>query len=31
VIETAFGEIDATLEQQLDEILKAFLQNGHKA
>ena len=31
VIETAFGEIDATLEQQLEEILKAFLQNGLKA
>jgi len=31
VIETAFGEIDATIEQQLDEILKAFLQNGLKA
>ncbi len=31
VIETAFGEIDATLEQQLEEILKAFLQSGQKA
>lgn len=31
VIETAFGEIDATIEQQLEEILKAFLQNGLKA
>ena len=31
VIETAFGEIDATLEQQLEEILKAFLQNGQKS
>lgn len=30
VIETAFGEVDATIEQQLEEILKAFLQHGKK-
>jgi flagellar assembly protein FliH len=30
VIETAFGEIDATMEQQLDEILKAFLEGTQK-
>jgi len=31
VIETAFGEIDATMEQQLDEILKAFLEGTQKS
>jgi flagellar assembly protein FliH len=31
VIETAFGEVDATIEQQLEEVLKAFLQHGKKA
>ncbi len=31
VIETAFGEVDATIEQQLEEILKSFLQHGKKA
>ena len=30
VIETAFGEVDATIEQQLEEILNAFLQHGKK-
>ena len=31
VIETAFGEIDATIEQQLEEILNAFKQGTQKA
>jgi flagellar assembly protein FliH len=31
VIETAFGEIDATIEQQLEEILKAFKEGTQKA
>jgi flagellar assembly protein FliH len=31
VIETAFGEVDATVEQQLEEILKAFLESTQKA
>ncbi len=31
IIETAFGEVDATIEQQLEEILKALLQHGKKA
>lgn len=31
VIETAFGEVDATIEQQLEEILKALLQHGKKS
>ncbi len=31
VIETAFGEIDATIEQQLEEILNAFMQHGKKS
>ena len=30
VIETAFGEVDATIERQLEEILKALLQHGKK-
>jgi flagellar assembly protein FliH len=31
VIETAFGEIDATIEQQLEEILKAFREGTQKS
>lgn len=31
VIETAFGEVDATVEQQLEEILKAFLESTQKS
>jgi flagellar assembly protein FliH len=31
VIETAFGEIDATIEQQLEEILKAFKEGTQKS
>jgi flagellar assembly protein FliH len=31
VIETAFGEVDATVEQQLEEIRKAFLAGTQKA
>ena len=31
VIETAFGEVDATVEQQLEEILKAFKEGTQKA
>ncbi len=31
VIETAFGEIDATVEQQLEEILKAFKEGTQKS
>ncbi len=31
VVETAFGEVDATIEQQLEEILKAFLAVTQKA